>query len=214
MILHWAVLIATGILAIITGADTLYSLNLSPTPLYLKLSLWVCLLLAFEIVISWWLGPRTWQDNVSHLIFLLLAIPYLNIITTSGCEIKPEGLFIIRFLPMLRGAYVLWDMVSLLTRSKITSLAMVYVFLLLVTAVFASMLFFIEERPVNPDVPTYQLALWWAVMNMTTSGCYIPEITATGKALSVVLSALGIMVFPVFTVYIAHLVSKGRDKND
>ena len=40
-------------------------------------------------------------------------------------------------------------------------------------------------------------------MNITTVGCYIEPITPTGKVLSVILSGGGLILFPVFTVYIA-----------
>ena len=42
----------------------------------------------------------------------------------------------------------------------------------------------------------------------TTVGSNIYAVTATGKILSVVLAALGMMMFPIFTVYVTSLLQK------
>lgn len=79
---------------------------------------------------------------------------------------------------------------------------------------FSSLMFFVEEHPVNSEVDTYWSALWWTVMTLSTAGCYITEVTTVGKILSVVLSAGGLIMFPVFTVYIADAVSRAGKNND
>ena len=61
---------------------------------------------------------------------------------------------------------------------------------------------------VNPLVNGYGDALWWAFMDVTTVGSNIYAVTATGKILSVVLAALGMMMFPIFTVYVTSLLQK------
>ena len=47
-------------------------------------------------------------------------------------------------------------------------------------------------------------------MDVTTVGSNISAITVTGRVLSVVLAALGMMMFPIFTVYVTSLVQKKR----
>ena len=79
-----------------------------------------------------------------------------------------------------------------------------YIVLLVSTIYFFSLVFFIEEHYVNPDVGSFWSALWWAFMNTTTIGCYISPVTPTGKVIAVILSAEGLMLFPVFTVYITN----------
>ena len=75
-------------------------------------------------------------------------------------------------------------------------LAMVY---------FSSLIFFVIEQKVNPEVKDYNDALWWAFMDVTTVGSNIIAITPTGRILSVLLAALGMMMFPIFTVYVTSL---------
>lgn len=64
------------------------------------------------------------------------------------------------------------------------------------------------EHDTNPLVAHYTDALWWAFMDVTTVGSNIYAVTATGKILSVVLAALGMMMFPIFTVYVTNLVQR------
>ena len=61
-------------------------------------------------------------------------------------------------------------------------------------------------------VHEYSDALWWAFMDVTTVGSNIYAVTPTGKILSVVLAALGMMMFPIFTVYVTSLVQKANQR--
>jgi hypothetical protein len=91
--------------------------------------------------------------------------------------------------------------------NRISGMFKAYIFLLIAVVYFSSLIFYAEERAGNPDVTTYGDAIWWAIMCMTTAGSYIGETTLTGKILSVVLSGGGLILFPVFTVYITNAVT-------
>lgn len=45
-------------------------------------------------------------------------------------------------------------------------------------------------------------------MDVTTVGSNIIAVTVTGRVLSVLLAALGMMMFPIFTVYVTSLIQK------
>lgn len=91
--------------------------------------------------------------------------------------------------------------------NRISGMFKAYIFLLIAVVYFSSLIFYAEEHAGNPDVTTYGDAIWWAIMCMTTAGSYIGETTLTGKILSVVLSGGGLILFPVFTVYITNAVT-------
>lgn len=95
---------------------------------------------------------------------------------------------------------------------RIKGVFMVYIILLVAVVYFSSLIFYAEERAVNPDVHSYGDAIWWAIMCMTTAGSYITEYTLYGKIMSVVLSGGGLILFPVFTVYITSAVTHTRAK--
>ena len=86
--------------------------------------------------------------------------------------------------------------------------------MLLATVYFSSLLFFVIEHDVNPLVVHYTDALWWAFMDVTTVGSNIYAVTATGKILSVVLAALGMMMFPIFTVYVTNWAQQAARRKD
>ena len=61
-------------------------------------------------------------------------------------------------------------------------------------------------------VQTFGDSVWWASMNVTTVGSNIFAVTSMGKIMSVLLAALGMMTFPIFTVYITSKVGEINDK--
>ena len=50
-------------------------------------------------------------------------------------------------------------------------------------------------------------------MNMTTVGCYFSAVTPAGKIISVVLPILGMLMLPLFTVYVTDRVTKFNEKS-
>ena len=84
--------------------------------------------------------------------------------------------------------------------------------MLLATVYFSSLAFFVLEHRVNPLVNGYGDALWWAFMDVTTVGSNIIAQTVTGRVLSVLLAALGMMMFPIFTVYITNLIQQSNKR--
>ena len=116
-------------------------------------------------------------------------------------------MFLLRAMPMLRATYVIVQVTSTINTDKVTNLFRAYITLFIVVVYFSSLMFYVEEHSINKDVDSYWSALWWTVMTLTTAGCYITEVTTVGKILSVVLSGGGLILFPVFTVYVANAVS-------
>lgn len=49
-------------------------------------------------------------------------------------------------------------------------------------------------------------------MDVTTVGSNIIAVTVTGRVLSVLLAALGMMMFPIFTVYITNLIQQSNQR--
>ena len=83
-----------------------------------------------------------------------------------------------------------------------------YLLSLIIVIYFSSLLFYVVEKPINVLVQSYSDALWWAFMDATTVGSNVYAVTVVGKLLSVLLAAFGMMMFPIFTVYITDKMQK------
>ena len=115
---------------------------------------------------------------------------------------------------VIRESYIIVQVTGTINSDKVSSLFRAYITLFIVIVYFSSLMFYVEEHSVNSGVDTYWSALWWTIMTLTTAGCYITEVTTVGKILSVVLSAGGLILFPVFTVYVANAVSGTSSSDD
>lgn len=206
------VLCAAVYLILIVTRDTLDNVSFLVDPRFLGVQFWICMVFMVDSIVEFLLGRHSWGNGFIELFFLIACIPFVNIIDRFHIPVSGEEMFLLRVLPLLRAAYVIVRATSLHS-NHVTTLFKAYMTLFLVVVYFSSLMFFVEEYPVNRDVDTYWSALWWTVMTLSTAGCYIVEVTTVGKILSVVLSAGGLIMFPVFTVYIADAVS-GHDKNN
>lgn len=159
-------------------------------------------------------ADKKWKFLATHMIFFTISIPYLNIIDYYKIDLSEEAKYFIRFIPLVRGGYALALIVGRFTKSKATSIFVSYLTMLLANVYFSSLLFFAIESNVNPAVTSYSDSLWWAFMNVTTVGSNIYAVTTIGRVTTVVLAALGMMMFPVFTVYVTSLIQKVNGKGD
>ena len=180
----------------------------------MKVQLWICVLFLFDFILELFLSKNKWHYLSTHFIFLLVAIPYQNIISYMGWTFSPEVTYMIRFVPLVRGGYAMAIVVGWLTYNKASGLFVSYLTMLLATVYFSSLAFFVLEHKVNPLVTGYGDALWWAFMDVTTVGSNIIAVTVTGRVLSVLLAALGMMMFPIFTVYVTSLIQKKNKEKE
>lgn len=210
--LRLMVLAAAGLLSAIISIDAFRSMSFVADPFYEKVQTWVCMFFLFDIMVEWLLAPRKLHYLWSNLFFILVSIPYLQIIGRLQVSVAEPVMFVLRFVPLVRAAFVIGMLVGATARNRLTTMFADYMALLVVSLYFGSLMFFIAEQPVNPGVTSFGNALWWAIMDMTTCGSSISELTPTGRVLGVILSAEGLILFPVFTVYITSAIAiKGRE---
>ncbi|HJB84330.1 MAG TPA: potassium channel family protein [Candidatus Alistipes merdigallinarum] len=185
-------------------------------PQYMQIQLWVCIVFLVDFFFRFYLAKRKLRFFWKNLFFFLVAIPYLNLAGQFELHVSQETEYFLRLIPLIRGGYGLAIAVGWVLRSRVTSLLVSYILIILSLTYFASLVFFMLERPVNPSVATFGDALWWAFMNVTTVGSNIFAKTVTGEILSVVLAASGMMLFPIFTVYITDKFQsrKQQDKEN
>lgn len=208
------VLFLSLVLVINISVDTLNNIPFYKQPEFLKVQFWVCILFLGVFFIELFLAKDKKKFFFSHFIFLLVAIPYHAIFSAIGWTSSPEVSYIFRFVPLIRGGYALAIIAGWFTQNKITGLFVAYLMILLISIYFGSLAFYYSELNLNPLVKGYSDAIWWAFMDATTVGSNIIAVTPLGKVLSVMLAAVGMMMFPIFTVYITNLVERrNKERN-
>ena len=207
-ILHILVLLGSLALIVAISLDTFEGVNFLESRRYMTFQFWVCILFLVTFVLELFMAEDRWHFIRHNWLFLLVSIPYLNIIELWNLNFSHEALNFIRFIPLVRGAVALTIVISYMTDNKLTSLLASYVTILIAVIYFASLIFLDREQPVNNMVPNYGAALWWACMDVTTIGSNIYPVTVVGKIIAVILAAMGMMMFPLFTVYITSLVQR------
>lgn len=214
-VLHVIILLLSLFLIITISIDTFNNIPFLTQGSYLKIQFWICMFFIADFVLEFFLSKRKIYYLQTRFIFLIVSIPYLNIINHYGIEFSPQITYFLRFIPLARSGYALAIVVGWLSSNRASGLFVSYLTMLLSTVYFSSLIFFVLEHKVNPQVVTYDDALWWAFMDVTTVGSNIYAVTPTGRIMSVLLAALGMMMFPIFTVYVTSLVQNAnKEKNE
>lgn len=174
----------------------------------------VCLIFMADFIVEWSFTPKGMKGRYfrHHLFFFVISIPYLNIINFLNIEISVDMMYFARFLPLCRGALALIIVLDYITSNKITGIFVSYLSIMLLTIYFAGLIMYEREAPVNPGITSYWDAFWWCSLEATTLGSSVNPATLSGRLLAVILSFMGVVMFPLFTVYISSLIRKSRDK--
>lgn len=173
----------------------------------------VCMIFLADYIVRFFAANNKWRYVWHNVLFLAISIPYLSIMHWSDVVISKEAELLIRYIPFIRAAFGFAIVLGYFTRSKITNLFFTYIVIIFATTYFASLVFYTVESGINPAVTTYDDALWWAFMDLTTVGSSINAMTGVGRVLAVVLAASGMMMFPIFTAFITSKFSTLFDRN-
>ena len=170
---------------------------------YLTIQLIVCLIFLCDFFARWAAAPRRTCFFWRNLLFLLLSVPYLNILAWSGVHMTHDWGVLVSLIPLLRAFLAMVIVVRwLVDANKMRKLFVAYIFTVVVFTYISALVFYDYEVLVNPRLHGFGNALWWAWMNVTTVGAEIFPVTAIGKVFCVMLPSLGMMFFPIFTTYV------------
>lgn len=168
----------------------------------LNFHLIICTIFLLDFFVRWYYSNQGWRFVRRNIFFLLVSIPYLNLVTAFTPVVTHNLWIILRLIPLARGIYGISIIVSWITRSRITNLFVTYLVILFIIIYFSSVVFFFMEHGLNPGVKTYWDAFDWAMMNVTTVGSNVFGVTKIGQSLAVLLAAAGMIFFPIFTAYV------------
>lgn len=214
--MNTGVIVLSIILIVWISIDTFESENLLHDYRYMHFQYWVCMFFVLDFFVGLFFATNRLRYFRSHLIFLLLSIPYMNIIDALDIHLSHDAIYFVRFIPLARGALAMSIVLGYLSSNPVSSLLLSYLSIIVMVTYFCSLIFYQRESGVNPEVNTYWTALWWSAMNMTTVGCNISPVTVAGKIIAVILPMCGMIIFPLFTVYltdyVTRLVKRGRQE--
>ena len=87
-ILHVIILLLSLFLVISISVDTFKGIPFYTQSLYMKVQLWICILFLFDFILELFLSKDKLRYFGTHFLFLLVAIPYQNIIALSLIHIS------------------------------------------------------------------------------------------------------------------------------
>lgn len=209
-IMNLVVLLLSVLLIVYISIETFLKVNLLTDHRYMTFQFWVCIVFICDFFVGLVYATNRWRYFRNRFLFLMLSIPYLNIINLLDINLSIDALYFIRFVPLARGALAMSIVIGYLSKNAVTSLFMSYIVILLLVTYFCSLIFYQSEVGVNAAIGSYWNALWWTAMNLSTVGCNINPVTASGKIVAVVLPVCGMIMFPLFTVYLTNYVTRHR----
>jgi len=207
-VLNGIVLLLSVLLIAYISVNTFNDIPFLTDRRYMTFQLWVCIVFIADFIIELWMADDRWRYVRRRWCFLLLSIPYLNIIEHYHITLSPEEMYFARFIPLARGGLAVAIVAGYISTNRVTSMFASYLAIMVGFVYFGSLIFLEEESGVNPMVPDFGAALWWACLDTTTLGSPINPVTAIGKIIGGVLACMGMLMFPLFTVFITDLVQR------
>jgi hypothetical protein len=132
-ILNGLVLLGSLAIIIVASIELLDGNNALSETFILKFHLWVCGLFLADFFVRWYTDGWTGRFFNHNLFFLLVSIPYLNIVYGLSTTISHSTWLILRLIPLARGIYGVSLIVGWMTRSRITNLFATYLTILFTT---------------------------------------------------------------------------------
>lgn len=181
---------------------------------YMWLQFVVCIIFIVDFASALVARDTKHHYYILNLLSLIVSIPYLNILGWLDVPLDRGVAVTVAALPLLRSFVAMGVVVKWFINGKANRLFGAYLFTVVCFTYLAALMFFDYEVGVNEKLNGFGNALWWAWMNVTTVGAAIFPVTAVGKVLAVLLPALGMMFFPIFTIYVTNMYDiKQSDKD-
>ena len=99
-------LLSLGLIVYIS-IDTFEGVNFLENSSYMRFQFWVCVVFIIDFFVELWMAPNKGRYFRRRWLFLLLSIPYLNILQLFHVQFTSQELYFVRFIPLARGALAL-----------------------------------------------------------------------------------------------------------
>lgn len=208
-VLRIMVLLASVLLIVLISLNVFTpDLDMLSPKAYSRAQLPVCTIYIAEYLFALYCSPHRARFFRHNLLTLLICIPYMTILHALGINFTGLPAYIIHYMPMLRAVFAMVIVTRFVSTNRIVGLFAAYILILILAIYFSSLIFYLAEKGINPHVTSYMSSLWWCMLQGTTLGASFFAMTTVGKAVAMVVSGLGMLMFPLFTVYLTQTVQK------
>ena len=177
---------------------------------YRSLQLVVCAIFFVTAVFRLTVPQYRREHWIRDTIFAIASVPYMDILGWGGMEVSHSHLRVLAFAPIVISIMATIVILEWLVERRRRRLMAAYVLTVTMFTYISALLFYDCEMGVNAKLTSFGDALWWAWMNVTTVGAEIFPVTTVGKVVCVILPVVGMMFFPIFTVYISEYYNKKK----
>ena len=178
------------------------------TERYRALQLVVCSIFLITAIFRLLIPQCRREHWLRDTIFALASLPYIDILEWSGVDIAHQSQRLMAFAPVVISIMATVVIIEWLIDGRKKRLMVAYILTVIMFTYISALAFYDCEIGINIHLRSFGDALWWACMNVTTVGAEIFPVTAAGKVICVLLPVVGMMFFPVFTVYISDYYDK------
>ena len=203
-------LAASVVLLISISIEVIDRQNQMLSPWYRSLQLAVCSIFfvtaLFRLTIPEYRERHWFRD----LLFAAASVPYIYILNWGGVVSHHRTERLLAFAPVVISILATVVILEWLIDGRKRRLMAAYVLTVVMFTYISALLFYDCEVGINSSLKSFGDALWWAWMNVTTVGAEIFPVTAIGKIICVLLPVMGMMFFPIFTVYISDYYDRKR----
>lgn len=203
---------ASMLLLLSLSLDIVHRKSYTLSPMVEELQLVVCMIFIIDYIVQTMMSRNPKRYFWRNIVLLLVSLPYLNLMEWGGADLSKGVYIFLKCLPMVRGAVGIYMLIKYITPSRVSAIMWSYIVLIVLVTYISSLVFYAYEEVVNHAVKGFGTALWWAGLNVTTVGAPLFAVTPIGKILTVLLPGLGMVLFPLLTVYVTHLVQRSVQK--
>lgn len=112
-VLHVMILLLSLFLIVDISIDTFNNIPFISQTSYLKTQFWICMFFIADFILEFFLSKDKIHYLQTHFLFLLVSIPYLNIINYYDFTFSAEVTYFLRFIPLVRSGWALAIVVGL-----------------------------------------------------------------------------------------------------
>ncbi len=181
--------------------------------IYRQSQLWVCLVFMADFLAGLWNAPDRRRYVSRNWVLLVLSIPFAIAVQATGIHPGPIAAYVLHLMPMARALLALVLVLVFISGNRSIGLFVSYTAILLLIVYFTSLVFYLHESGVSPQVHDYWDALEFMSLQATTLGSDYYAQTTMGKLSVMIASCSGMLMLPVFTAALSHMVSRYVSKN-